>query len=138
MPVPLFADDFDEDAFAAAAVEFAVEDLFPGAEVEFAFGDGDNNFAAHELAFHVGVGIVLAGAVVLILRSGFVRREFFEPDIVVMQETVFGVVDVDAGGLVRCPFAICESGSYIAPIPMGGKARRPLRQNPNRSASTLS
>ena len=35
------ADDFDEDAFAAVAVEFAVEDLFPGAEVEFAVGDGD-------------------------------------------------------------------------------------------------
>jgi hypothetical protein len=39
--VSLLADNFDERAFPAAPVEFAVEDLFPRAEIEFAFGDGD-------------------------------------------------------------------------------------------------
>src|SRR5687768_11149232 len=43
---PLLADDFHQSAFSAAAVEFAIEDLFPRAEIEFAFGDGDDDFAA--------------------------------------------------------------------------------------------
>lgn len=60
----LFADYFDEHAFPAAAVEFAVENLFPGTEIEFAFGDGDNDFAAHDLAFEMRVGVVFAGPVV--------------------------------------------------------------------------
>jgi hypothetical protein len=36
--------------------------LFPGAEIEFAFGDGDDDFAAHDLALQMSVGVVLAGA----------------------------------------------------------------------------
>ena len=31
------------------AVKFAVENLFPGAEIEFAFGDGDDHFSPHDL-----------------------------------------------------------------------------------------
>jgi hypothetical protein len=88
--------------FSATAIEFAVEDLFPRAEVELAFGDGNDDLAAHDLAFHVGVGIVFAGAVVLVLGSGRVGSELFEPDIVVVQQAVFGVIDIDAGGAMRC------------------------------------
>ena len=57
---------FTSTRLSPAAVEFAVEDLFPRAEIEFAFGDGDDDFAAHDLAFHVGVGVVFAGAVVVV------------------------------------------------------------------------
>src|SRR5687767_1842047 len=89
----LIADDFDEDAFAAVAVEFAVEDLFPGAEVKFAVGDGDDDFAAHDLAFEVGVGVVFAGAVVVVLGGGGVGSEFFEPDFVVMVQSALVIVD---------------------------------------------
>ena len=100
-PRASFPNDFDEGAFAAAAVKFAVEDLLPGTEVQFAFGDGDDDFAAHDLAFHVGVGVVLAGAVVAVLGGWRVRREFFQPDIVVVEQTVLGVVDEDRGGDVH-------------------------------------
>ncbi len=65
---------FTRRPLLAAAVEFAVEDLLPGAEVELALGDGHHHLAAHDLAFHVGVGVVLAGAVVLVLRNGLVGR----------------------------------------------------------------
>src|SRR5436305_6543179 len=47
-------------------VELAVEDLLPGAEVELAGGDGDDNFAAHDLPLEMGVGVVFPGAVVAI------------------------------------------------------------------------
>ena len=85
-------DYFDEGAFASSSVKFAVEDLFPGAEIEFAFGDGDDDFAAHDLAFEMGVGIVFAGAVVMVLRGWLVRREFFQPDFVVVMEAGLVVV----------------------------------------------
>ena len=52
------------------------------------------------------VGIVLAAAVVMVLRSWLVRRELLKPDVVVVQEAVLGIVDIDAGGGVRCPFAM--------------------------------
>jgi hypothetical protein len=104
-PHPL-PDDLHHHPLAAAAVEFAVEDLFPGAEVEMAFGYGDDYFAAHDLALEVGVGVVLAGAVVLVVLYGVVRREFFEPYLVIVMETALVVVDEDGGGAMRCPFAI--------------------------------
>src|ERR1051326_8259889 len=66
------ADDLYEDALATAAVEFAVEDLFPGAEVETAVGDGDDDLATHHLSLNVSVGVVFAGAVVVILADGWV------------------------------------------------------------------
>jgi hypothetical protein len=100
--IGLFPDDFDQHTFSATAIELAVEDLFPRAEVELAFGDGDDDLAAHDLPFHVGVGIVFAGAVVLVLGGGRVGGELFEPDIVVVQQAVFGVIDIDAGGAMRC------------------------------------
>jgi hypothetical protein len=96
-----FTDDLHEDAFAAVAVEFAVEDLFPWTEIEFAVGDGDDDFAAHDLAFEVGVGVVFAGAVVVVLGGRRVRGEFFEPDFVVVMEPGFVVVDENAGGDVH-------------------------------------
>jgi hypothetical protein len=43
-----------------------LKDLLPGAEVELAGGDGDDDFAAHHLPHEVGVGVFFAGAVVVI------------------------------------------------------------------------
>lgn len=101
----LVADDFYEDSFAAAAVEFAVEDLFPRAEIEFAAGDGDDDLAAHDGAFEVGVGVVLAGAIVVVGVVRFLGRELFKPALVVAVEAGLVVVDEDGRGYVRCPFA---------------------------------
>src|SRR5213083_528500 len=70
----LLADDFHEDAFSAAPVKFAVEDLFPGTEVQFALGDSNDDLATHDLPLQVRVGVVFTGAVVLILCRGRVRR----------------------------------------------------------------
>lgn len=78
------ADDLHQHALAPPAVELAVEDLLPRPEVELALGDGDYDFPAHDLAFHVGVGVILAGAVVVILSRGRMRGEFLEPDLIVM------------------------------------------------------
>ncbi len=88
----LLSDDFDEDTLAPAPVKLSVENLFPRAEVRFAFGDGNNYFAPHDLPFHVRIGVILAGAVVPVLRYRLMRREFFKPHIIVMQQPVFGII----------------------------------------------
>jgi hypothetical protein len=74
--IPLLPDDLHQHPLAPSPVELTVEDLFPWAKVQFAFGDGDHHFAAHDLPFHVGVGIVLSRAVVLVLGRRRVRCQF--------------------------------------------------------------
>jgi hypothetical protein len=96
-----FPNNFHKHTLATVAVEFAVENLFPWTEIQFAFRNGHHHFTSHDLAFQVGVGIVLASAVVMVLRRGRVRREFFQPDFVVVQQAVLGVVDENGGGDVH-------------------------------------
>ena len=97
-----FSDDFDQDTFSPHAVKFAVVDLFPGAEVQFAFGDGDNDFTSHDLALEVCIGVVFAGAVVVVVfRRGVERSQVFQPDSKVVEQSAFGIVDEDRGGDVH-------------------------------------
>ena len=93
----LLPNDLHQHPLPSPPVKLSVENLFPGAKVEFAFGDRDDDFAAHDLAFHVRVGIVLPGAVVVILRSWRMRSELLKPDVVIVEKSIFGVVDVNAG-----------------------------------------
>jgi hypothetical protein len=87
-------DDLDQDTLRAVAVELAVENLFPGAEVQLAPGDGADDLAAHDLPFQVGVGIVLAGAIVVIVVGiGIERSELLEPFAEIVMETAFVVID---------------------------------------------
>jgi DNA-binding XRE family transcriptional regulator len=109
-----FTDDFHEDAFAAVAVEFSVENLFPRAEVEFAICDGDDYFAAHDLPFQMRVRIVFAGAVVVILRSWRVRGQLFQPHIVIVMQTAFVVVNETEA--VACVAFL--SRLYCCPLPV--------------------
>ena len=97
----LFPDDLHQRAFSAAAVELAVENLLPRAEVEFAFGDGDDDLAAHDLALEVGVGVIFAGAIVPVGAGRRVRRQFFQPDVVIVMESALIVVDEDRRGDVH-------------------------------------
>ena len=71
----------DEDSLAPSAVEFAVENLFPRPEVQFAFGDRDDDFAAHDLALEVGVGVVFTGAIVPVGAGGHRIWAFGSPSL---------------------------------------------------------
>lgn len=107
-------DDLRENPLPPPSVEFAVEDLLPGTEVELAGGDGHHHFAAHDLALHVRVGVIFAGAVVTVLRDRLVRGQFLQPVVVVLEEAVLRVVDVDAGGDMH---GIDEAESFLHPAP---------------------
>jgi len=91
----------DEHSLAPSAVELAVENLFPRPEVQFAFGDRDDDVAAHDLTLEVGVGIVFASAIVAISGRRLVRREFFQPDLVIVMESRFIVINKHRGGDVH-------------------------------------
>src|ERR1017187_843274 len=63
----LLPNNFHQRTLASASVEFAIEDLFPRTEIQFAFCDGHDHFASHDLAFEMSIGVVFACAVVLVL-----------------------------------------------------------------------
>lgn len=110
--MPLFPDDLDENPLPAPAVELPVKNLFPRAEVEFAVGDGHHHFAPHDLPFHVRVGVIFTGAVVPITGHRFVGRKLFQPVVVILDQAVFSIVDVDAGGDVH---GIDEAEAFLHP-----------------------
>jgi hypothetical protein len=83
----------DQYSLLSSAVEFAVENLFPRSEIQFAFGDRHDDFAAHDLTFEVGVSVVFAGSVVSIGAGRGVRRQFFQPQLIVVMKARFIVVD---------------------------------------------
>ena len=72
----LVSNYLDQHSLSPSSVEFAVEDLFPRTEVEFALGDGDDDFAAHDLTLEMGVGVVFAGAIVAIAEVGACGASF--------------------------------------------------------------
>ena len=68
-PRRTLANDFHQTRFFRRPSNSRIKDLLPRAEIELAIGDRDDDFPAHDLAFHVGVGVVFAGAVVAVLRG---------------------------------------------------------------------
>jgi len=101
--------DLDQNALRPPAIKFAVEDSLPRSEVEPTFGDGNDDFAAHDLSFVMGVSIILARAVVFVAADWFMWGEFFEPTFVVFVQSTLIVVYEDACGYVH---GIYEAQSF--------------------------
>ncbi len=93
------AEDFDDDALSALTVKLGVEDALPCAEIELAIGDGQCGFVMQEKGLEVGVAIVLACAVVLVVRTR--GRQLFQPFSDVLNKSAFEVVNVDGRGDVH-------------------------------------
>lgn len=62
----LFTDYFHQHPLGPSAIEFAIEDLFPWSEIKFPIRDCDNYFPAHDLPFHMGIGVILSRAVMVV------------------------------------------------------------------------
>jgi len=93
--------DLGQNALRPPPIEFAIEDSLPRSEVESAVGDGNDDFAAHDLAFVMGVSVVLARAVVSVAANWFMGGEFFEPAFVVFVQSILIVVYEDACGYMH-------------------------------------
>lgn len=98
--VVLCSNNLHENSLASTTVEFVIEDVFPRPKVQHSFGDCDDDFSAHDLAFVVGICIVFARSIVQVtspsrVSSGVEWHQLFQPTIVVLVETAFIVVDED-------------------------------------------
>jgi hypothetical protein len=87
----LFSDDLDKDFLVPLAVEFSVEDLLPGPEIEFAVRDGTDHFTPHYGPFQMGVGVVFK-TVVLVLAVWFFRRKALQKPFEVPVQAAFIIV----------------------------------------------
>ena len=55
----LLPNNLDKNPLLAFPVKFPIENLLPGAEIEFTFRDGYNHFTAHYRSLQVCIGVVL-------------------------------------------------------------------------------
>src|SRR5450756_1589942 len=92
-PSCLFSHHFNDHSFVALAVEFGVENLLPGAEVEFSVGDREDDFVVNDQRLEVRVSVVFASLVMLVVLPEGGER--FQPLVDVLDEAALVVVDVD-------------------------------------------
>src|ERR1700692_3788105 len=98
-PSLLLSHYLNDDALVALAIELGVENLLPGAEIEFAVRDRHDNFVVDDQRLQVGVSIVFAGLVMLVVLTKGSQR--LQPLIDVFDQAAFVVVDVDSGSDVH-------------------------------------
>lgn len=84
----LLPNHLDEHPLPPLPVKLIIKNMLPRAQMQFAISNGNHHFAAHDLAFVVGVGVVLSGAVVEVatlfgITARVKRHEFFEPAFVI-------------------------------------------------------
>ena len=91
----LFSHYFNDDPLVALPIELGVEDLLPGAEVEFSVGDQHDHLVVDDQRFQVRVAVVFPRLVVLIvLAEGRKRLQplvdiFDQPALVVVNTGKF-------------------------------------------------
>ncbi|VTR70089.1 hypothetical protein DESC_780278 [Desulfosarcina cetonica] len=96
----LFPDDLHQHPLFTAAIKLTIENTLPGAEIQAPLRNGHDHLPAHDLPFHMRIGIVFAD-IVPILRHRFVGGQFFQPDIIVVVQAGFIVIDEHRGGDVH-------------------------------------
>jgi hypothetical protein len=58
----------------------------------FRFGNRHDDLPAHYLSLQMGVCVVLPSPVVLVVGCWRVRRQFFQPDFIIMQEPILRII----------------------------------------------
>src|SRR5688500_10910726 len=96
------AGDLYQHPLRPVSVKLAVEDLFPRPEIELALRDCNHDFPSHDLPFQMGVGVVFAGAVVMVeVRIRVEGGELLQPFYEIVMKAALVVVDKDGGGNVH-------------------------------------
>ena len=92
----LFSDDFDENPLSSFAVELAIKNLLPWAEIELPFCNSDYDFSPHHLTLQMGIGIILPD-IMAILFNRLVGSKLLKPDLEIMMQTLFIIIDENRG-----------------------------------------
>ena len=64
----LFSNNFYHNSFFSTPVELCIENLLPGSEIQPALGYRHHHLVVHQDALQVGVPVILACAVVAVVR----------------------------------------------------------------------
>lgn len=93
----LLADYLHQYPLPSFPIELAVENLLPGAKIQLPFGNGHHHLAPHDGALQMGIGIILK-AIVLILRIGFFGGQLLKPNLKIVVQPRFIVINKNARG----------------------------------------
>ena len=89
----LFSDDFHENALFSPPVKLTIENLLPWPEVEPSAGNGNYDFPAHDLSFHMGICVILSRLVVAVSRYWLMGSKLFQPGLIVCVQPGFVIVN---------------------------------------------
>jgi hypothetical protein len=92
----LLPDHFHQHTLSATAIEFAIKNLFPWANIQLPFGNRDDHFSSHELPLDMRIAIVFTRAVVAIRR--LLWRHLFQEFIVISEQPRLVIIDIDTRG----------------------------------------
>ena len=82
-----------QHSLASPPVELPVEDLLPRPKVQLTIGHCHHDLAAHDLPLDVHIGIVFPRIVMPVLACRLMRRDLFQPGIMVMLQPGLVIVD---------------------------------------------
>ena len=85
----------EEDPLWPLSIPLAVEDALPGAEVEPARGDGDDDLVMNEQGLQVRIPVVFAGVVMFVVFAE--GCQLLQPLIDVFDQPTLVVIHIDAG-----------------------------------------
>ncbi len=102
---------FTSTRFFSSAAELPVKDLLPRPEAQPPFGHCHNDFPPYDLPLDVRIGIVFPRVVVAILAHRLMRRDLFQPRVVVM-------VQPDSSPLMNTGAAMCMGLAMHSQLPL--------------------
>lgn len=105
-----FPYDFYQYSLLSSSVELSIKDLFPRTKIQFPFCYCHYYVSPHYLSLYVRIGIVFPGIVVAVLVNRFVRREFFQPSLIIVVKSSLVIVDEDG---CRDVHGVYESESFL-------------------------
>jgi len=90
---PPLAEGIFQNSFPSLTIEFTEKNLFSGIETQATLCHGDELSTYHYLTFREGNGIVLTGAVMLVVADRRMGSMFFQPFNIIIVLTEFFIID---------------------------------------------
>ncbi len=94
-PADSFSYDLYQYALLPSSIELPIKDLFSRTKIQFPFCYGHYDFSPHYLPLDVRVGIVFPSIIVAVLVDRFMRSQFLQPRLIIVEKTPLVVVDED-------------------------------------------
>src|SRR4030043_1885622 len=90
-PPTLLSNNLYQNPFLSSTIKLPIKNLLPGAKIQFAFGNSNNNLPSHYLSFQMGISIFLT-IIMAILGNRFMWCKFLKPYVKVVVKSRFIIV----------------------------------------------